>query len=77
MLDAALAPYAGGTPMFWVQEEPANMGALNYLRIHFGDSLRFPLKGIARAPSATPATGSHKRHKHEQAEIIRRAFSEK
>jgi 2-oxoglutarate dehydrogenase E1 component len=75
-LAAVLAPYRDGTPAFWVQEEPANMGALNYLRINIGDQLlgRFPLKGIARAPSATPAAGSHKRHKHEQAEILQRAF---
>ncbi|MBC8094793.1 MAG: hypothetical protein H7Y43_03165, partial [Akkermansiaceae bacterium] len=67
-----------GTPVFWVQEEPANMGALNYLRINFGEKLlgKFPLKGIARTASATPASGSLKRHKLEQAEIIRRAFVE-
>jgi len=35
---------------------------------------RFPLSGIARPVSATPATGSHKRHKLEQTEIILRAF---
>ncbi|HLP77062.1 MAG TPA: 2-oxoglutarate dehydrogenase E1 component, partial [Candidatus Paceibacterota bacterium] len=78
MLDAALGRYREGTPAFWVQEEPANMGALNYLKIHFGDKLlgKFPLKGISRAASATPASGSAKRHKQEQAEIIKRAFVE-
>ncbi|MGN6643806.1 MAG: 2-oxoglutarate dehydrogenase E1 component, partial [Verrucomicrobiota bacterium] len=77
-LEAALAPYRDGTPIVWVQEEPANMGAWNYLKIHFGENLlgRFPLKAVARAASATPATGSHKRHKQEQAEIIKRAFLE-
>jgi 2-oxoglutarate dehydrogenase E1 component len=77
-LEAALSQYADGTPIFWVQEEPANMGAMNYMRIHFGDNLlgRFPLKTIARCASATPASGSAKRHKLEQAEIIKRAFVE-
>jgi 2-oxoglutarate dehydrogenase E1 component len=75
-LKAALSPYAEGTPVFWVQEEPANMGAWFYLRTQFGDTLfgKWPFSGIARVPSASPATGSHRRHKQEQAEIIARAF---
>jgi 2-oxoglutarate dehydrogenase E1 component len=78
LLEHALQPYRDGTPVFWVQEEPANMGAWNFLKIQFGEKLfnRFPLQGIARPVSATPATGSHKRHKQEQAEIIKRAFAE-
>ena len=77
-VEAALARYAEGTPAFWVQEEPANMGALNYIRMQFGEKVlgRFPLKTIARTPSATPASGSARRHKQEQAEIIKRAFTE-
>jgi 2-oxoglutarate dehydrogenase E1 component len=78
-IERALEKYAEGTPVFWVQEEPGNMGAWNFMKIHFGDKLfnRFPLSGIARAVSATPATGSAKRHKQEQTEIIHRAFGEK
>jgi 2-oxoglutarate dehydrogenase E1 component len=78
-LDRALQAYAPGTPAFWVQEEPANMGAWNFMKIHFGEKLfdHFPLAGIARPISATPATGSAKRHKQEQTEIIQRAFGEK
>jgi 2-oxoglutarate dehydrogenase E1 component len=77
LLQRALQDYPEGTPAFWVQEEPANMGAWNFMRIQFGERLfnRFPLSGIARAVSATPATGSAKRHKHEQTEIIQRAFA--
>jgi 2-oxoglutarate dehydrogenase E1 component len=78
-LESALSRYPAGTPAFWVQEEPMNMGAWFYLRIHFGDSLygRHPFAGITRAASASPATGSHRRHKQEQQEIIARAFGEK
>ncbi len=78
-LQAALAPYAPGTPVFWVQEEPANMGPWTYLLVRFGTNLPggFPFAGISRAASASPATGSHRRHKQEQAEIISRAFTEK
>jgi 2-oxoglutarate dehydrogenase E1 component len=78
-LEAALAPYRAGTPIFWVQEEPGNMGAWVYLRVNLGEKIfgRFPLTGIMRAPSASPAAGSPRRHKQEQAEIIARAFGEK
>src|SRR5262249_5084527 len=46
-LKEALANYPEGTPAFWVQEEPENMGAWRYLRIHLGEKLfdRFPLSG--------------------------------
>ena len=78
-LQHALEAYHEGTPAFWVQEEPANMGAWNFMCIQFGERLfgRFPFSGVARAVSPTPATGSAKRHKHEQTEIIQRAFGEK
>ncbi|HET7624528.1 MAG TPA: 2-oxoglutarate dehydrogenase E1 component [Verrucomicrobiae bacterium] len=78
IMEMALSKYRDGTPVYWVQEEPANMGALNHIRIHFGERLlgRFPLSSVARAVSATPATGSHKRHKQEQADIVKRAFAE-
>ena len=78
LLEAALAAYDPGTPVFWVQEEPGNMGAWIYMRIRFGESLfgRFPFAGITRPRSASPAAGSHRRHKQEQSEIIAQAFSE-
>jgi len=79
LLEAALASYREGTPIFWVQEEPINMGAWTYLRAEFGETLlgRFPFACIARPASAAPATGSPRRHKQEQAEIIERSFGGK
>jgi len=79
LLESMLAPCAQGTPVVWVQEEPANMGAWSYLRMEFGESLlgRLPFDGVMRAASASPAAGSFRRHKQEQAEIIARAFGEK
>ena len=78
LLQAALAPYPNATPVFWVQEEPGNMGAWIFMRNQFcGTLLDRPFAGITRPPSASPATGSHRRHKQEQAEIINRAFSDK
>ena len=64
-LKAALADCADGTPVFWVQEEPENMGAWRFLRGNFGDRLfdRLPLAGIYRQSAASPATGSASSHR--------------
>ena len=76
VLEAALAPYEDGTPVYWVQEEPKNMGAWYFLNVQLGRLLlsRFPLNGIYRPESASPATGSHTSHKHEQLELMHEAF---
>jgi 2-oxoglutarate dehydrogenase E1 component len=77
-LKAALANYPDGTPIFWIQEEPENMGAWRYLKVHFGERMfdRFPLSGIYRQSAASPATGSHSSHKLEQDELLARAIGE-
>jgi 2-oxoglutarate dehydrogenase E1 component len=79
LFEDALKGYADNTPIFWTQEEPANMGAWMYLRVLFGETIlgRFPFAGITRPASASPAAGSPRRHKQEQADIIARAFGEK
>jgi 2-oxoglutarate dehydrogenase E1 component len=75
-LAAALAPYADGTPVFWVQEEPANMAAAPFLRLRFGARVlgRWPFAVVSRPPSASPATGSAASHKLEQARVIAEAL---
>ena len=75
-LVAALKPYREGTPIFWVQEEPGNMGAWFFLKIRYFERLfgKLPLRGITRPPSASPATGSHSSHKKEQEKLIAAAF---
>jgi 2-oxoglutarate dehydrogenase E1 component len=77
-VQAALAPFAEGTPVYWVQEEPENMGAWRYMRIRFGEKLlgKWPLRCISRPESASPATGSHASHELEQQEIIDEALGE-
>jgi 2-oxoglutarate dehydrogenase E1 component len=78
LLQSALAPYTGGTPVWWVQEEPENMGAWRFLRAHFNDTLfgRFPFGGIRRPPSPSPATGSARIHKKDQKYLIAQAFAD-
>ncbi len=75
-LNKALAPYKAGTQTFWVQDEPENMGAWRFLRIHFGDKLldKFAWDVISRRAAASPSTGSHHIHLDEQEEILNKAF---
>ncbi|HEX3999878.1 MAG TPA: 2-oxoglutarate dehydrogenase E1 component [Pirellulales bacterium] len=77
-LKAALANCADRTPVFWVQEEPENMGAWRFLRGNFGDHLfdRLPLAGIYRQSAASPATGSASSHRLEQEQLLMAAFGE-
>jgi 2-oxoglutarate dehydrogenase E1 component len=73
---AALAPFPAGTPAVWVQEEPENMGASRFVRVHWDEIAcgRLPLHCISRPASASPATGSKKAHEREQAELLDRAL---
>ena len=57
---------------YWVQEEPLNMGAATFLRMHF-KNINFYM--ITRQPSAATATGYSKVHAKEQTQIIDTAFS--
>ena len=72
----ALAPYPDGTPVYWVQEEPENMGAWRFLLTRFGMELfdRLPFSGIYRRAAPSPATGSASAHKMEQKELLMQAF---
>ncbi len=75
-LEEALRPFADRAPVFWVQEEPINMGAARYLAARFGHRLlgRFEWSIIAREESASPATGFSAVHLEEQEDLLRRAL---
>ncbi len=75
---AALADVPNGTPVFWVQEEPENMGAWRFLRSHYGQRLfeRLPWAGIYRQSAASPATGSASSHRLEQEKLLSAAFGD-
>lgn len=79
LVRAALSRYRAGTPVFWVQEEPENMGAWYDFRVRFGDKIlgRWQFAGITRPASASPACGSPKAHRREQADLLARALGEK
>jgi 2-oxoglutarate dehydrogenase E1 component len=71
-----LSVYADGTPVVWVQEEPKNMGAWAYMNRELQGLLAgsFHWSCVSRPLSASPATGSGKRHAHEQARLMTDAF---
>jgi len=60
--------------VYWVQEEPSNMGYWEFLD-RMGGRVKDKVKLISRKPSASPATGYAKVHAIEQREIIEKAFA--
>jgi 2-oxoglutarate dehydrogenase E1 component len=75
-LTTELARHTRAREIVWVQEEPANMGALFYvlprIRELAGDG---PVRSIKRSASASPATGSAKAHELEQKTLLTLAFT--
>jgi 2-oxoglutarate dehydrogenase E1 component len=74
-LEAAFALHTNAREFLWVQEEPANMGALNFLaprleRLAHGT----PFRSVKRSPSSSPSTGSHTAHEMEQKTLLELAF---
>jgi 2-oxoglutarate dehydrogenase E1 component len=62
-----------------VQDEPQNMGAWPFLAVNLPPALadlgeRRPLRVVSREPSASPASGSPRKHQAEQADLVARAF---
>ena len=65
--------------LVWVQDEPRNQGAWPLMAQWIHEDLSAlgetrPWRVIARTASASPATGSTKKHAIEQAELMERAF---
>jgi 2-oxoglutarate dehydrogenase E1 component len=58
--------------VYWVQEEPENMGAWAFILRSFREVKK---DIISRRATASTATGFHKVHQQEQQDIIDRAFS--
>lgn len=77
LLEKALEPYPVNTPLVWVQEEPVNMGAYTFMHMRLHTMKRTPLSVVARAESASPASGSAAAHKNEQQFILANAFGQK
>jgi 2-oxoglutarate dehydrogenase E1 component len=76
-LGKALSVYREGTPLVWVQEEPANMGAWYFINARKGELFagRHPVSLVSRPESASPATGSKAAHDLEQKILLDEAFA--
>src|SRR5262249_25407816 len=74
----SMAPYAKLRECFWVQDEPANMGAGFFVTPRIKSILaergNVKFECISRVESASPATGSHKAHVIEERQILKAAF---
>ena len=73
-----LARYPDTAEVVWAQEEPRNMGAWRFMEEQFApllDATRRGLRYVGRPESASPATGSGRRHQQEQSEIVADALS--
>jgi 2-oxoglutarate dehydrogenase E1 component len=74
----AIAPYPALREVCWVQDEPANMGAGQFIMARLGEvaaARGCKVQLVARHESASPATGSHKAHAMEQAQIMNASFA--
>ncbi|MDQ2714655.1 MAG: 2-oxoglutarate dehydrogenase E1 component [Chloroflexota bacterium] len=75
-LKAVLASYPQVREVVWVQEEPRNMGAWNYIapRLHDLAGPDIEVQVIARPERSSPATGFIDRYEAEQHAIIEQAL---
>jgi 2-oxoglutarate dehydrogenase E1 component len=75
-LERILTSYGPDFQLFWVQEEPWNMGAWQFLRTRLGARVfgTYELNLVSRPESASPSTGSKNAHKLEQQDIIEAAL---
>jgi 2-oxoglutarate dehydrogenase E1 component len=71
----AVARFPQARELVWLQEEPENMGAWNFVkgRLYdaFGDD--YKIRRVSRYESGSPAAGSHAVHVQEQEEIVETA----
>jgi len=77
-LREAVGPFPPEIPVYWVQEEPENMGAWSYVNLIFRGRLfdKHPFSVVCRPRAASPAHGSARTHKMEQEQLLVRALSE-
>ncbi len=74
----ALAVYPNAE-ILWVQDEPRNQGAWPFMALNLPEAMEEygetrPLRLVSRMASASPATGSHKKHEVEQENLVAAAF---
>ena len=75
-IEAVLTRYPNLEEVVWLQEEPANMGAWEFMRWRLDEVIngRWPLRYIGRPRRASPAEGSSAWHRRNQKAITEHAF---
>jgi multifunctional 2-oxoglutarate metabolism enzyme len=73
---AAVESFGDATEVFWVQDEPENMGAWSFAHGRLHRLLRddYTLRHVSRFESGSPATGSSTIHEQEHRQLMDRAF---
>jgi 2-oxoglutarate decarboxylase len=76
-IEGILRGYPRSEEVVWLQEEPENMGAWNFVHQRLHKMLRNShiLRHVSRAESASPATGSAALHRLEQDDLLARSVS--
>jgi 2-oxoglutarate dehydrogenase E1 component len=75
-ISALLKNYPALEEVRWVQEEPENMGAWDFVRLALEHAVgKVPLCLVSRPRSASPAEGSSALHAHNQSRLIERAYA--
>jgi 2-oxoglutarate dehydrogenase E1 component len=69
----ALVAKSPKAELVWCQEEPLNMGPWPFLALRFAH-LGWDVRYAGRPASASPATGSYRRHQAEQERVLHRAL---
>jgi 2-oxoglutarate dehydrogenase complex dehydrogenase (E1) component-like enzyme len=71
-----LRDITGAEEVVWVQEEPENMGAWEFIRTPLQSLIGdLPLQVIARPRSSSPAEGSAARHTQNQDRLIAQVWT--
>jgi 2-oxoglutarate dehydrogenase complex dehydrogenase (E1) component-like enzyme len=75
-IQETLSRYPADAELVWVQEEPANMGAWQFMAVNLPETLGGrALRRVSRKASASPAVGSAKVHEAEQRRLVADAFA--
>jgi 2-oxoglutarate decarboxylase len=84
LLTDILRRYSDMAELFWVQEEPENMGAWYFVEEQMqplvnppdGAGYRRQLRYVGRGSAASPASGAHKVHNDQQEALVNEAFAD-
>ncbi len=74
---SVLAQYPNAAEIFWLQEEPENMGPWNFIkgRLYEAHETTHRIHRVSRAESGSPATGTKAIHDQEQEDLLAATFS--